>query len=250
MRTIPNRAVAVCALALCVSSLGCAGSAAHTMPTHDEARVWLGLGPGAVLHYSFEATIETTEDDGVTRAVTSHGAYSEKVLTVEHAGEFTVIKMMREVQENAADDDDWTVHRRSGPIYYIIGGEARVHEAVPPNLEGYARTHLGRAVYVQRDTIELREIANTWMAYVLPLRQTTMWHAHPDGRDLARQQQTTQGIRTVPNAPGPVETPAGSFEDCWKVETPGIRTRTTVWTCQEVGMVRASPNGARATRPS
>jgi len=218
---------------------GCgASNPTLAVPDHAQARDFLGLKEGAFWRYTFEATI-SEDENGITRQTKTHGGYIEKVLKVEHKDGFTVVKVVRETLETPdADDGGWNIQRKSGLIYYLIGPEGRVHTGIPPDTDRYDVVHPGRQVFIQRGELDLSAAPETWLAYMLPLRPGTMWHAHPEAREMAATQKTTSGIRTVSQRTKRLETKAGAWEGCSEVVTPASRTRTTVWVCPNVGMVR------------
>lgn len=219
----------------CVS--GCVGASRQAVPSHKEARAQLGLLPGAVWTYSFEARI-TERVDGMVREVKSQGGYEERVESVSSHGKFTIVKVQRKTFTPEGEDrEGWSIQRKSGSIYYVIGPEGRVHNALPPDTTDYDVTLPGRNVYVQRGKLRTRDAEETYLAYVLPLRTGVMWHAAPAARAMAGSQRVTNGIRTVPRTRD-VATPGGDFKGCYQVETPGATVTTTVWVCPGMGMVR------------
>lgn len=205
--------------------------------THDDVREDLGLLPGATWTYRFVATV-TEDEDGLTKETRTDGGYQEKVVDVSVNGPYTVVTVMRTILKSEDDRAGWNIQRKPGPIYYLIGGKGRIHRTVPPDTSGYANTEEGLAVFVQRGKLNVQNARRSWMAYAMPLTPGAMWHAHPNARELAAAQLTTVGIRTVPTNAGAVEVPAGKYDRCTAVETPGMRTTTTVWTCAGTGMVK------------
>lgn len=211
------------------------------VPGHVEARRQLGLEQGTEWKFSFHATIQE-DADGVTRETRAEGGYVETVRDVRQREKVTVVEILR---ENLAEDDrpgGWSIQRRSGPIYYLIGGKGSTRGDAP---ERYGNVRPGRSVYVQRGTLRLEKAAESWLAYVLPLRVGTLWHAHPEARDLASKEPTLKGVRTVVQRVGSMETKAGTFGECYEIATPGKRTQTTTWVCEGVGMVRRITKRAR-----
>ncbi len=223
-------------MSVTVFVLGCGSTLPEEgrVPDHDEARRQLALQLGTSWSFAFKATIQ--EDvDGLTRETTSTGGYVETVRAVRQEGELTVVEVLR---ENLSDKDQpggWSVQRRSGPIFYLIGALGQSHGDVP---ERYESHRPGRSVFVQRGALRLDQVANSWMAYLLPFRVGTMWHAHSEARELARTERMMRGVRSVVQRVGRMSTPAGEFAGCFEIATPGKRTQTTTWVCEAVGMVR------------
>ncbi len=209
---------------------GCGGGQVYVVPDSDAARDWLGLRAGAVWEYAFSDRIE--EDvDGVTRATTSEGAYREKVVSISVVDGQTVVEVLREPISTGEESGGWSVGRRAGPIFYVIGDNA-----VARPVADYGTQLDGRAVYVQHGALKTKAADRTWLGYVLPFRTGTFWHANPWARAAAAP--TWVGIRQVHRERADFETPAGRFDRCYEIETPANTRSTTVSVCEGVGMVR------------
>jgi hypothetical protein len=110
----------------------------------------------------------------------------------------------------------------------------------------YAIDEQGR-VYFLQDSSQAEDLTDSILAFQFPLESEECWFRSPDLWNALGD------YCTYTDGPHLIETPAGSFKDCFLIVTPYLSGSTIDWICKGVGFAAArydhlgSPFGYEAT---
>jgi hypothetical protein len=231
-------------------ALSCAACSARSRPeiaskpppatsAHVHERRSLGLDAGVVAHRLFSASY-TEVSEGGTRSGRWTCALSDRVGAVlDGTGRtpWTIVEVQRTVDAGAcrAPDEDWELTPKPARLFFVFAGTEATHD-VPD----YGTTRQGVAVFLQEGVVVPDGLDQSPLEYVLPLRAGVLWHHDPEARLMARLgKKVITDTRRVDAHVAEVTTPAGTFRDCWMIQTwASANVDDTAWVCEGAGEVR------------
>jgi hypothetical protein len=199
----------------------------------------LGLDAGVTARRRFSASYTEVGEDG-TRSERWTCTFSDRVGEVlEQTGPapWTVVEVQRALDAGAchAPAEDWGLTPKATRFFYFFGTSETTHDVAD-----YRATRQGLAVFLQEGIGVPDGLDASPLEYVLPLRAGVLWHNDPRARRDARfGEKIITNSRRVDERVAEVATPAGTFHDCWAIETyQSANTNDTAWVCEGVGEVR------------
>jgi hypothetical protein len=192
-----------------------------------------------VAHRLFSASYSEVSSDG-NRSGRWTCAFSDRVGQVlDGTGPlpWTIVEVQRTIDPGAcrAPDEDWGLTPKAGRFFFIFAGTEVTHDVAD-----YGATQPGLAVFLQERFVVPDGLDQSPLEYVLPLRAGVLWHHEPEARLEARfGKKVITDTRRVDEHVAEVATPAGTFRNCWVVETwASANTNNTAWVCEGIGEVR------------
>ncbi len=259
MRRVPSprMAPAVNLVRVLLLALCCAACAAPTRPetvparpeaapkpppevgAHIRERRSLGLDAGRVARRIFSASYTEEGEDG-TRSGRWTCALTDRIGEVlDGTGRlpWTIVEVRRSIDSGAcrAPEEDWGLTPKAGRLFYVFAGSEVTHDVAE-----YGTLRQGLAVFLQEGVVVPDGLDQSPLEYVLPLRAGVLWHHEPEARLTARLgKKIITETRRVEEHVAEVTTPAGTFRDCWVIETwASANANDTAWVCEGAGEVR------------
>jgi hypothetical protein len=130
---------------------------------------------------------------------------------------WTIVEVQRTIDAGACrtPDEDWGLTPKPARLFFVFAGMEVTHDVAD-----YRATRQGLAVFLQEGVVVPDGLDQSPLEYVLPLRAGVLWHHDPEARLEARLgKKIITDTRRIEEHLAEVVTPAGTFRDCWVVET-------------------------------
>jgi hypothetical protein len=201
----------------------------------------LGLDAGVVAHRLFSASYTEVSQEG-TRSGRWSCAFTDRVGQVlDGTGRmpWTIVEVQRSIDADACrvpeEDKDWGLTPKPARLFFIFAGTETTH-----NVADYRATRQGLAVFLQEGVVVPDGLDESPLEYVLPLRAGVLWHHDPEARLVGRLgKKIITDTRRIEEHVAEVTTPAGTFRNCWAIETwQSANTNDTAWVCEGAGEIK------------
>ncbi len=206
---------------------------------HVSERRSLGLDAGVVARRLFSASYTEIGPDGPRneRWTCSFSDRVGQVLDTAGRLRWTIVEVQRTIDAGACrvPGEDWGLTPKAARLFFVFAGTETTHDVAD-----YRVTRKGLAVFFQEGVVVPDGLDQAPLEYVLPLRAGVLWHHDPEARRKARLGEKIITLtRRVEEHVAEVATPAGTFRDCWVIETyQSANTNDTACVCEGAGEVR------------